>query len=92
MSITASDTVTEKMVLKLLHMGMLASSPYAESPVAAELLLVALNRCWAQVTTFLLSEGALVDQNSSEMFSTSRLWPMAASAVEYYFLERATGT
>jgi hypothetical protein len=75
------------MVLKLLHLDMLASRPYAESPVAAELLRVSLNHCWTQVTAFLLSEGALVDQNMSEMFSASRVWPWAAIAAEYCFPE-----
>lgn len=82
-SIIMSDTVTENMVLKLLQMDMLALRPYAESPVAAQLLQAAIHRCWVEVTTFLLSNGTFVDQNSSEKFEKSRLWPMAASAVQY---------
>ncbi|KAH7096041.1 ankyrin repeat-containing domain protein [Paraphoma chrysanthemicola] len=81
--IATSDKVKEEMVLKLLRSDMLASRPYKDSLVAAELFCTAVDRCWTQVTSFLLREGALVDHEPSEILLASRMWPWAENAVRY---------
>jgi len=64
-SVFASESVTEVMVLKLLQADTLVSQPYQRSEVARVLLGLAVNKCWPELTRFLISAGVLVDQEVS---------------------------
>ncbi|KAJ6592897.1 ankyrin repeat-containing domain protein [Mycena capillaripes] len=81
-SILDSDSVTEAIVLKLLRKGLLASPPYKRSEVARNLLDVAINKCWANLTEYLLEEGVLVDHWPS---SSAMKWPAKAEAIQHTF-------
>jgi ankyrin repeat protein len=83
-SVLESESVTEIMVLKLLRADTLASQPYDRSEVARKLLGLAVNKCWPELTRFLVGARVPVDQGVSPA-SNELKWPAPSEVFIYAF-------
>lgn len=83
-SVLESESVTEIIVLKLLQADTLASQPYDRSEVARKLLGLAVNKCWPELTSFLVGARVPVDQGVSPA-SKELKWPAPSEALIYAF-------
>ncbi|XTI84864.1 ankyrin repeat-containing domain protein [Cenococcum geophilum] len=81
-SLYQSDSVTESVVLKLLQADMLASHPYRNSKIASRLFELAVDRCWPELTRYLLFNGVPVEEEILSASETLR-WPSVIDAITY---------